>query len=58
MAYPPGRGDRTLGFCYLYIVSKIPLQTLKKADVYHGLRLRPPVILDNSCTQDLRANSR
>ncbi|MEI1373884.1 hypothetical protein PQG02_28685 [Nostoc sp. UHCC 0926] len=42
----------------IYIYSRIPLQTLKKGDVYDGLRLRPPVILDNSCTQHLRANSR
>ncbi|MEH1890949.1 MAG: hypothetical protein V7K92_16375, partial [Nostoc sp.] len=42
----------------IHVYSRIPLQTLKKGDVYDGLRLRPPVILDNSCTQDLRANSR
>ncbi|MEH2464924.1 hypothetical protein [Nostoc sp.] len=32
------------------IYSGIPLQTLKKGDVYDELRLRSPVILDNSCT--------
>uniref|UniRef100_UPI0035CC8B23 hypothetical protein n=1 Tax=uncultured Nostoc sp. TaxID=340711 RepID=UPI0035CC8B23 len=49
---------RSHSWVVLSIYSRISLQTLKKGDVYDGLRLRPPVILDNSCTQDLRANSR